>query len=103
MFVGGMVPTELTEPLDPHRLAMRGTQAPRPHCVALQGRVGESTACRIYDRRPSVCREVTPAWEFGTPNPQCDKARMAYGLEPLTPEDWFDPSGSNTPPLSQNA
>lgn len=86
--LSGSVPIELTEKLDPHRLTMRGTQASRPHCIALQGKVGETVRCGIYERRPSVCHEVTPAWESGMPNPQCDKARIAYGLAPLTPEDW---------------
>jgi hypothetical protein len=26
------------------------------------------------------------SWEDGTPNPQCDNARIAYGLAPLTRE-----------------
>jgi hypothetical protein len=41
-FLGGKVPPELTEKLDPHRLAMRGTNAAQPRCVALQGTVGEA-------------------------------------------------------------
>lgn len=86
--LGGVVPQELTEALDPHRLVMRGTQASTPHCVALQGTVGEAAHCGIYERRPSVCREVEPAWESGRPSPQCDKARVAHGMSPLTPADW---------------
>lgn len=91
--LGGAVPPELTERIDPHRLAMRGTQASRPRCIALRGKPGEAVHCAIYVRRPSVCREVTPAWESGRPSPQCDKARTAYGLAPLTPQDWVVPSG----------
>ncbi|MGO4699708.1 YkgJ family cysteine cluster protein [Dyella sp. 2RAB6] len=90
-FMGGVVPSALTEQIDPHRVAMRGTQARQPHCVALQGVVGEGATCGIYAQRPSVCREVIPAWEFGTPSAQCDKARVAYGLAPLTPADWAEP------------
>lgn len=101
--MGGVVPAEFTEKLDPHRLVMRGTQASQPHCIALQGTVGDAVSCGIYEQRPSVCREVTPAWEFGAPNPQCDKARLAYGLALLTPEDWLDPSGASEPPLPQMA
>lgn len=101
--MGGVVPAELTEQLDPHRLVMRGTQASQPHCIALQGTVGEAVSCGIYEQRPSICREVVPAWEFGMPNAQCDKARMAYGLQPLTREDWLDPSGANQPSLPQTA
>ena len=86
--LGGNVPPDLTEKLDPHRLAMRGTDAAQPHCVALRGTVGEATHCSIYAQRPSVCREVTPSWESGAINPQCDRARLKYGLPPLTPQDW---------------
>lgn len=86
----GHVPPELTEKLDPHRLVMRGTQARQPHCVALEGHVGVNARCSIYPRRPSICRDVLPSWEFGTPNPQCDKARLAHGLPLLTPQEWID-------------
>jgi len=89
--LGGVVPPGLTEKLDPHRLVMRGTQAARPRCVALQGTVGEAACCGIYPQRPSVCREVAPAWESGTASPQCDKARVAHGMAPLTPADWSAP------------
>jgi Fe-S-cluster containining protein len=87
--MGGQVPVELTEKLDPHRLVMRGTQAYQPHCIALEGSIGTATRCRIHPQRPSVCREVLPSWEFGEPSRQCDKARMAHGLAPLAPEDWI--------------
>lgn len=81
---------ELTEKLDPHRLVMRGTQAYRPHCIALEGSIGVMTRCRIHPQRPSVCREVQPAWESGEPSQQCDRARRINGLPPLTREDWRD-------------
>lgn len=93
--VGGQVPAALTERLDPHRLVMRGTQTYRPRCVALQGTVGASTQCTIYPQRPSVCREVHPAWEAGRPNPQCDRARAVHGLPPLTPNDWPPSTAAN--------
>jgi Fe-S-cluster containining protein len=86
--MGGQVPMELTEKLDPHRLVMRGTQAYQPHCIALEGSIGVATRCRIHPQRPSVCREVQPAWESGEPSQQCDKARSMHGLPPLTREDW---------------
>lgn len=86
--MGGSVPPELAERLDPHRLVMRGTQAYQPRCVALEGTVGVTTRCSIYVQRPSICHEVQPAWESGEPSPQCDKARMTHGLPPLTPDDW---------------
>jgi len=99
--LGGGVPQELTEKLDPHRLAMRGTNAAMPRCVALQGTVGKAARCRIYPQRPSVCREVQPSWEFGATSPQCDKARLAHGLPLLTPGDWPAPfdAGGLLPPI----
>ncbi len=100
--VGGCVPPELTEKLDPHRLAMRASDGPRPRCVALQGTVGVATQCGIYAQRPSVCREVQPSWESGTISLQCDKARLAHGLPLLTPQDW-DPIDAGTSPLPQSA
>lgn len=87
--LGRGIPDELTEPLDPHRLAMRGTDARAPHCIALQGAVGGPTTCVIYERRPSPCRDLLPAWENGQPSPQCDRARSRYGLAALTPETWI--------------
>jgi uncharacterized protein len=87
--MGGHVPVELTEKLDPHRLVMRGTQATHPRCVALEGVVGQDIGCGIYAQRPSVCRELQPSWESGVPSEQCDKARRAHGLPPLGPEDWL--------------
>ncbi len=85
--LGGQVPVALTEVLDAHQRCMRGTWAKQPRCVALGGTIGESVACTIYEHRPSVCRELSMAWEHGEPSPQCDKARIAHGLAPLTPED----------------
>ena len=87
-YPGGGVPSALTEQLDPHRVAMRGTQARTPRCVALQGAVGGPVSCAIYAQRPSPCRELGPAWERGEPSPQCDRARAAYGLPPLAPDTW---------------
>ncbi|WP_458069355.1 YkgJ family cysteine cluster protein [Rhodanobacter sp. BL-MT-08] len=85
---GGSVPLALTEKLDPHRLAMRGTNEAKPRCVALVGVVGQAARCGIYEQRPSVCRDVEPSWEFGRASAQCDKARLGHGLPLLTPADW---------------
>jgi Fe-S-cluster containining protein len=90
MSLGGEVPPALIEKLDPHRVVMRGTQALHPRCIALEGAVGRDVHCRIYAQRPSVCRDVQPSWELGVQNPQCDKARVAHGMPPLTPQDWPD-------------
>jgi Fe-S-cluster containining protein len=89
--LGGCVPPELTEKLDPHRLAMLGTDQAEPRCVALKGTLGVAAHCGIYERRPSVCREVEPSWEFGRISLQCDKARLAHSMPLLTPRDWLEP------------
>lgn len=98
-FLGGTVPAELTSRLNSHLAVMRGTEARPVRCVALQGRIGESVACSIYEHRPSPCRELMPAWVRGEPSPQCDKARAAHGLPPLEPPQRPDVE----PPLSMPA
>jgi Fe-S-cluster containining protein len=80
---GGWVPVRWTEPIGPHRRAMRGSSARVPRCEALQGRLGESVACSIYAGRPSPCREFTWHGEGGLPNPRCNEARASIGLAPL--------------------
>ena len=85
--LGGRVPIALTETFGPHQRSMRGTWAKQPHCIALQGTVGTSVGCSIYDARPSACRDLRMSWEGGGPNPQCDQARIAYGLAPLLRAD----------------
>jgi Fe-S-cluster containining protein len=85
---GGVTPPGLTEPLDPHRVVMRGTHAPPMRCVALRGAVGEDAHCGIYPQRPSPCHELQAAWEHGEPSPQCDRARLRHGLPPLAPDSW---------------
>ena len=86
----GPVPPEAVVPWDPHRVALRGTDRRHPHCEQLEGTVGVAVRCRIYERRPSPCRGVQPAWDSGTPSEQCDRARARYGLAPLTPATWRD-------------
>ena len=48
-------------------------------CAALDGKVGEKAACRIYEVRPIVCRDCLPGDEA------CTMARAHYGLAPLPP------------------
>ncbi|MCD9032492.1 YkgJ family cysteine cluster protein [Luteimonas sp. Y-2-2-4F] len=87
--LGGHVPAALAEVLDGHRLAMRGTWAERPRCIALDAEIGVRACCTIHPLRPSVCREVRPSWEDARgPSPQCDRARLAHGLPALAPADW---------------
>lgn len=93
----GGVPSHLTEPLDAHRLCMRGTYSAPVRCVALDAEIGVYSRCSIHPQRPSVCREVDASWEFGAPSRQCDQARIAHGLPPLTAADWRwrDPAGND--------
>lgn len=46
-------------------------------CVALEGAVGETVSCRIYENRPRVCRR------FEAGSDRCHGLRRAYGLEPF--------------------
>lgn len=67
------MPEALTEPIPPHRVAMRGTLAAPVRCVALQGRVGQAVGCAIYAQRASTCREFTEGDE------RCQEARRRHG------------------------
>lgn len=67
------------------------------------GDIGHSVRCSIHPQRSSVCREFAPSWEDGTPNPRCDRARVRWGLAPLTPQDWEDPDAPVTPRLPHAA
>ncbi|WP_297800248.1 YkgJ family cysteine cluster protein [Arenimonas sp. GDDSR-1] len=71
------LPENLTERLNDRFSCMAGTNSSAPRCVALQGRIGESAACSVYDQRSSTCREVQPG------DAQCRKARLRHGLSPL--------------------
>ncbi len=79
---------------------MRGTSQESPRCIALDAEIGVRSHCSIHPVRPSVCRAVDASWEFGAPSPQCDKARVAHGLAPLTPADWAwnDPANDDGGP-----
>ena len=54
---GEGVPRALTVPVTATLVRMCGTDAARPRCVALEGRVGEAVSCAIYASRSSPCRE----------------------------------------------
>jgi uncharacterized protein len=73
----GTVPQALTRPVNPHYVAMLGTEHKPPRCAALSGEVGESVACTIYPLRSSTCRE----FEAGTD--ACNRARAAHRLPPV--------------------
>ena len=87
---GGSVPTELTEDWNSMVRVMKGTLRRPSRCLALAGTVGESVSCRIYEQRPTTCRDLKASWEDGTRDEQCDRARVAYGMQPLSPADFAD-------------
>jgi Fe-S-cluster containining protein len=78
------VPVALTVDIDSFRRAMRGTHHSNPRCVALEGEIGCSVRCGIYEQRSTTCREFPFSWEDGTRNDKCDRARQAHGLAPLS-------------------
>ncbi len=98
---GGTVPTALTEKLNDFRRAMRGMSGSNPRCIALEGEIGKSVRCTIYDLRSSVCRDFAVAWENGVPNERCDKARLAWGLVPLTPPASPPPAAAGGQPSAE--
>jgi len=78
------VPVELTEPITPHYNCMKGTNHKQPHCIALQGVVGQRVSCTIYQQRSSTCREFDWLEADGQVSKDCTKARAKYHLLPLT-------------------
>jgi Fe-S-cluster containining protein len=68
------LPDALVEKLSSHLANLAGTNQPVPHCHALEGIVGQSVGCRVYEQRPSPCREVEPGDE------KCNRARAKHGL-----------------------
>ncbi len=82
------VPASLTFKLSSDTLAMKGKVPGSTRCVALHGHVGENVSCRIYQNRPSPCRNFKASYEDGVRNPRCDECRIARGMKPLTPRDW---------------
>lgn len=93
----GVVPAHFVEQVSPHRVAMRGTTQDPVRCVGLLGEVGEVVRCSLYDVRSTTCRTFAASYEDGTHHEACDRARAAYGLEPLRPEDWERPQHPDQP------
>lgn len=73
----------MTEQVNHHYLAMRGTNQRQKRCIALEGTVGESVSCSIYNQRPTPCREFPVFLEDGSLNPECNRIRAVYNLPPL--------------------
>jgi Fe-S-cluster containining protein len=82
---GGATPAELTTPVTRHRVAMRGTDQKNPRCIALDGAIGHSVRCNIYEWRATPCRDFQASWTDGQHNERCDRARAVHGLPPLPP------------------
>ena len=70
----GTVPAELTTPITPHLVAMRGTDIKQPRCIALDGTVGVSVSCTIYPQRSTSCHDCEAGSE------KCNRARLKHGL-----------------------
>ena len=74
----GTVPTELTTPVSPYHVCMKGTSQKPVRCIALDGTIGKQVSCSIYEQRSSTCREFTAGSE------DCAKARKIHGLPAIT-------------------
>lgn len=83
---GGWVPPSYVSQLSPLRACMKGTEAGHGRCIALVGELGKpGIRCRIYENRPSPCREFESWLPDGTPNAECQRLRLSLGLAPLPP------------------
>jgi len=80
---GGWVPDDLTVPYTPTTTCMRENPDQPGRCIALEGSVGESVRCTIYDRRPAACRDFAPLSALGMGDEACDEARRRHGMRPL--------------------
>lgn len=92
------VPEDMTEPVTPHRVAMKGTLSKPTRCLALRGTLGEAVFCSIHPARSSPCRDFAASWENAVHNPDCDRARAAHGLPPLEPGWWEPETGGDDQP-----
>jgi Fe-S-cluster containining protein len=83
---GGWVPEAMAErdAIFKRCAHMRGTRDHPRRCVALEGSVGESVRCTIYEQRPSPCRDFAPEADAGRGDARCGDARRLQGLLPLT-------------------
>lgn len=56
---------------------LSGMRCTGDRCNALNGDVGNATACGVYDVRPEVCRTCMPG------DAECTMARRRFGLAAL--------------------
>lgn len=54
-----------------------GMRCDGDRCAALQGKIGDATACAIYAVRPDVCRDCAPG------DAECAMARRRFGMPAL--------------------
>jgi len=59
----------------------------RLRCNALTGEIGKEVSCKIYENRPSPCRDFSYSYENGIKEERCDRARVGVGLLPLEKSD----------------
>ncbi len=69
---------------------LRGTMKKPCRCEQLEGAIGDVVHCRMYEKRPSTCREFIASYEDGEHHELCDRARAAYDLPALKQTDWDD-------------
>lgn len=94
------VPLKFAVDLDSTHRCMKGTEVKhQSKCIALAGRIGKDAHCRIYNQRPTPCRNFEASYENGRHNARCDEARWGHGLRPLRREDFPAPSPPPPPPL----
>jgi uncharacterized protein len=89
---GGFVPAHMTEKLNHHLRCMKGSNQMPRRCSALEGVIGETVSCSIYENRPTPCREFPVFFADGTPNPKCDELRALIGLPAIEP--WVLPTAA---------
>lgn len=85
----GYVPIELTTKVNPFFRCMKGTQYKPVRCIALDGVIGKSVKCTIYNQRSSTCKTFGVYWKNGQPfakleeQIRCNKARRMHRLQPF--------------------
>lgn len=79
---------------------MKGTEMGGGRCISLRGELGRpGIHCAIYENRPTPCREFDIWQPDGSPNPDCQRLRLALGLPavPPRPDAENDPQGPSHP------
>lgn len=82
-----LMPSDKVEQITPHLVAMKGTNQKAPRCVNLNGEIGQSVGCSLYEKRSTSCREFDASWVNGVHNQRCDEARATHGLAALPRPD----------------